>query len=124
MKHYAKTALVWGLSSFVLGTLIGMASQQGENIPELPDTPATEQVCCASMEEREVQHEPIWFLDPMDEQRVNIPAKYKGANYLLFTNGRSLFHFDLTMPTYDANVESEALEKVRKRVEKSKERSK
>ena len=98
MQKQLAAVFVWGLSSFALGTLIGFAAQRTENIPELPDAPAKEQVCCASMEEREFPHEPIWFLDPMDERRLNIPAKYKAANYLLFTNGRSVFHLDLNIP--------------------------
>lgn len=93
MKILLKLA-AWGLCWFSCGVLIGIA---GQSIQEAAEQ-QREEMCVAAREELEVRHEPIWLMDPMDESRVNIPAKYKGADYMLFTDGRTVFHFNLQLP--------------------------
>lgn len=89
----------------ILGLVIANPSGPETPIDPLPNSEVYEEGCCADrntdpadMEIKNIPNKMIWFLDPMDISRANIPARYKGANYLLFTDGTTIFVLDLTNP--------------------------
>lgn len=105
MKRQLVTAMTFAYAPalIVMGLLIANPPEQA--IDPLPESETYEEGCCADrgndpadLEIREIPNKMIWFLDPMDISRANIPAKYKGANYLLFTDGVTVYVLDLTNP--------------------------
>lgn len=119
MKRQLVTAMTFAYAPalIVMGLLIANPPEQA--IDPLPESETYEEGCCAdrSPADREAQvvpHRMVWFLDPMDISRANIPAKYKGANYLLFTDGKAVYIFDLTLPGYDSEVEEAKLKEARR----------
>ena len=113
-----RTLAVWMIGSIICPIMLVMALDQYDYAKQLEKenyfNEAAEHLEGQERIKTKFEAEPqgIWFYHPMELELSNVPAKYKGANYLVFkSKTNQVFVLDLTSPAYDAEVETAKLER-------------
>lgn len=113
-----RTLAVWMIGSIVCPIMLVMALDQYDYAKQLEkENYFNEAAEHLEGQERiktkfEAKPESIWFYHPKELELSNVPAKYKGGNYLVFkTKTNQVLVLDLTNPAYDAEMETAKLER-------------
>jgi len=113
-----RTLAVWMIGSIVCPIMLVMALDQYDYAKQLEKenyfNEAADILIAREEAKEKLETEPqgIWFYHPRELELSNVPAKYKGANYLVFkSKTNQVFVLDLTNPAYDAEVETAKLER-------------